>query len=60
MEQEARERVSATPELAAHQDIIFYDWSNWDEHMTWIATAPIAEIVSWAEATERAARESEE
>ena len=51
-EQQARQRVSETPELDAVSDTIFYDWPNWSEHMQWIATAPIAEIVDWAETIE--------
>lgn len=44
----AKQRVAENPELSQHEDIIFYDWSNWDEHMEWIATAPIEKIISWA------------
>lgn len=47
-EQQARQRVSETPGLDAWSEIIFYDWPNWNEHMQWIATAPIAEIIDWA------------
>lgn len=46
----ARQRVSDTPELDVYEDIIFYDWPNWDEHLEWVAAAPVAEIVSWAAA----------
>jgi hypothetical protein len=45
---EAHERVNNIPELQKYEDIIFYDWSNWDEHIEWVATAPIDEIVDWA------------
>lgn len=48
-EQTARQRVKETPELQRYEDTIFYDWPNWDEHLDWIATAPIQEIVDWAE-----------
>ena len=48
-EEQARQRVSSTPELDDYNDVIFYDWPNWREHMQWIATAPVAEIVDWAE-----------
>ena len=44
----AHERVDNIPELREYEDIIFYDWSNWDEHIEWVATAPIDEIVDWA------------
>lgn len=49
-EQKARDRVAKSPKLQQYEATIFYDWPNWDEHMTWIATAPIAGIVDWAEA----------
>lgn len=48
-ETKARQRVADTPELNVFEDIIFYDWPNWDEHMEWVAIAPVAEIVNWAE-----------
>lgn len=53
IEQQARQRVRETPELDAIEDTIFYDWPNWTEHMQWIATAPVAEIVDWAETVEQ-------
>lgn len=48
-EQKARERVARSPKLQQYEATIFYDWPNWDEHMQWIATAPVKEIVDWAE-----------
>ena len=51
-EEQARQRIENTPELAAHAAIILYEWPNWNEHMAWIATAPVAEIVEWAESVE--------
>lgn len=50
----ARTRIDNTPELAAHADTILTDWPNWTEHMAWIATAPVSEIVDWAESIENA------
>lgn len=45
----AEARVNATPELDAYRDIILdTDWIEPD-HLTWVATAPVAEIVRWAE-----------
>jgi len=44
----ARQRVAENSDLLQHEEAIFYDWSNWDEHMDWVATASIQEIVSWA------------
>lgn len=49
----ARQRVSDTPELSEYEDIIFYDWPNWDEHLAWVATAPVEEIVQWAATVRR-------
>lgn len=50
-EQQTRERVNNTPELSKHEATIFYNWNETD-HLEWIATAPVAEIVAWAEAVE--------
>lgn len=55
-EQKARERVKNTQELDQFENIIFYDWPNWDEHLEWIATAPVSEIVDWAEAIQHYSR----
>jgi len=44
----ARQRVQDTPELQQYRDVIFADWPEGDEHLQWIASAPLAEIVSWA------------
>ena len=52
-EQQARERVAKSPQLRKHEATIFYDWPNWEEHMAWIATAGVREIVDWAETVER-------
>lgn len=54
----AKQRVSENPELSQHEEIIFYDWSNWDEHMVWIATAPIEQITSWARTIESYSQEN--
>ena len=50
-EAKARQRVAQSPRLQKYEATIFYDWPNWDEHMQWIATAPVKEIVDWAETT---------
>ena len=43
-------RVNATPELESYRDLLIeYDWPNADEHYDWVATAPIAELVDWAQ-----------
>lgn len=45
----AKARVQETPELQPHTDIIVeYDWNDSD-HYHWVETAPIAEILRWAE-----------
>ena len=49
-------RINAEPELDAHRVTLTYDWPNTEEHYEWVATAPIAEIVDWAETVEAAAR----
>jgi hypothetical protein len=48
-EQIARERVANTPELKKVSDTIFADWPNWDEHLEWVTSAPVAEILDWVE-----------
>ena len=49
----ADRRVNGTPELEAHRETIFKDWNEGEEHWEWIATAPIAKIVDWAETVEQ-------
>jgi len=51
-ETSARNRVENTPEFKKIADVIFCDWDNWDEHMEWIATAQVNEIIDWAETVE--------
>jgi hypothetical protein len=44
----AQERVRNTPELAPHAALLLdYDWPNTDEHLAWVASAPVAEILDW-------------
>lgn len=51
---DAAERVNASETLNAYRDLLLnYDWSNESEHQQWVATAPEAEIISWAEAIRR-------
>lgn len=49
-ELQARDRVSQDPDLKAHEDFIFADWPNWDEHCQWVHVAPKQEILDWVEA----------
>lgn len=60
MEKQARNRVNSTPELSQHEDTIFYDWPEWEEHMKWVATASIVEIVDWVEAIKTEAQQGDE
>ncbi len=55
--QAAQDRVSLYAELTAHDETILnYDW-NEPGHYEWVAAAPVAEIVDWAEAVEAAGEE---
>lgn len=44
----AHYRVDNSPALSDYSNIIFYDWNEGNEHLRWIITAPVAEIISWA------------
>ena len=48
----AAARVANTPELAAHSATILADWED-AGHYEWVCTAPVAQIVSWAQSVER-------
>ena len=50
LRQLAARRVDADPELTTHRDYIMADWTEGKEHWRWVCTAPVAEIVEWAEA----------
>ena len=52
--EQAQHRVDSVPELKAHKSTIMYDWDEGTEHWQWVATAPVAEIVDWAETIEKA------
>lgn len=51
-QKQAQERVNSNPQLKAHKSTIMYEWNEGDEHWQWVATAPVAEIVDWAETVE--------
>jgi hypothetical protein len=56
----ATARVNASKTLNTYRDLLLdYDWSNMDEHLAWVATAPEAEIVAWAENIRRDERSVE-
>lgn len=46
----AERRVIDTPELCKHNEFIMADWREGAEHWRWVISAPVAEIVEWAEA----------
>lgn len=41
-------RIDNTPELEPYREVLVYDWPNEQEHIDWVCTAPVAEIVAWA------------
>ncbi|MHC4617969.1 MAG: hypothetical protein ACYTEQ_09470 [Planctomycetota bacterium] len=46
----AEDRTRAEPKLMPFYDLLIeYDWDNQADHWKWVATAPISEIVDWAE-----------
>ena len=45
----AENRVNRSPELSKYRDIIFYDWPEGENHLKWITTAKVSEIVDWAD-----------
>lgn len=46
----AAERVENEPTLYQYKDLLLEtDWHNEAEHLDWVATADIAEIVDWCE-----------
>ena len=52
----AHRRVRRSQRLREHFDVIFADWSEGDEHLEWIATAPFREILDWAQGIEQASQ----
>lgn len=48
MEDRIQERIAKTPELEEYREELEYDWPE-QEHADWVATAPVEEIVDWAE-----------
>lgn len=46
------QRIEDTPELEPHRDMILHEWPNWNEHLVWAATYPVAEIVDWAQSVD--------
>jgi hypothetical protein len=52
----AMERVENDEKLANIARLIWYPWPNQWDHLAWIASAPVQEIVDWAETVEQAAQ----
>jgi hypothetical protein len=44
----ARKRFDSRVTLWPHEDTIFADWPEGDDHWNWIATAPCKDIIEWA------------
>lgn len=45
----ATNRVDNSDELTPYRDLLIeYDWEEGEEHLHWVATAPVAELVAWA------------
>jgi len=44
----ARHRVERSPRLSKYEDIIFADWSEWDDHLRWVISGSESEIEEWA------------
>ena len=50
LREQAAARVDASPALSAHREFIMADWPEGREHWRWVLTAPVREIIEWAEA----------
>lgn len=47
--EKAVDRIMNTPQLHQYRDIILSDWAEGDKHLHWVITAPVGEIVDWAQ-----------
>lgn len=45
---QALERITNTPALTVHKEILSYDW-NIPDHWKWVVTESIEAIIDWAE-----------
>lgn len=52
LEDAMRDRIWLCDKLRRHEEIILYEWPNWDEHVEWVISAPVDEIAEWAESIE--------
>lgn len=55
--QELLDYLDKTPELEPYRDIILYDWTEGEEHWRWVVTAPVSEVIDWAEVVRRGEEE---
>lgn len=44
----ALSRVRRSPQLSQYEQFIMADWPAGDEHLRWVLTASVREIVDWA------------
>ena len=54
--QRIEQRFAGHPELEQFRAVIFADWPEGEDHLEWVATAPVAEIVDWAQGIEQASQ----
>jgi len=47
--QRIEQRFADHPELEQFRAVIFADWPEGEDHLDWIATAPVAELMDWAQ-----------
>lgn len=59
-EQVARQRVRLAHALAPFEGLIFADWPQREAHIEWVATAPILDVLLWAQTIAQAMREGGE
>jgi hypothetical protein len=45
--EKARSRVMRSPALSRHADFILADWNEGDEHLRWVISATVREILDW-------------
>ena len=48
----AVQRVEDVPALREIADFILTDWPNWREHLEWVLTAPVSDILAWHAASQ--------
>jgi len=53
--EDAETRIAGEPTLIRHAETILYEWPEGPEHWEWVCTAPVSEILDWAEVVQREA-----